>query len=164
MKSNNFVHICFKISSSYTDKPESSDMEALTLTIKTCSVVIIGMSDEFCNNPECKKLLLYVKDVLHKPILLVLLGKTKNWQKGDLNMAFGTEVKECCCCCDIITFWETIAFFFSQKKSWGIVITAVSALLSSLLAAKLQGYKRRTLATACNAIVLDFVVQLNCKY
>lgn len=67
-------------------------MEALTLTIKTCSVVIIGMSDEFCNDPECRKLLMYIKDVLQKPVLLLLLGTTKNWKNGDLNMHFGTEV------------------------------------------------------------------------
>ena len=67
-------------------------MEALTLTIKSTDVVIIGMSDEFCDNPECKKLLLYIKDVLRVPVLLVLLGTTKKWQKGDLNMSFGSEV------------------------------------------------------------------------
>ena len=86
-----FTCIMF-ISSSYTDKPESSDMEALTLAIKSCNVVMVGMSDEFCDSPECKKLLLYVKDVLHKPVLLVLLGQTKRWQKGDLSLTFGTEV------------------------------------------------------------------------
>ena len=67
-------------------------MEALTLAIKSCNVVMVGMSDEFCDSPECKKLLLYVKDVLHKPVLLVLLGQTKRWQKGDLSLTFGTEV------------------------------------------------------------------------
>ena len=67
-------------------------MEAITLSVKMSNVVIIGMSDEFCADPECQKLLLYIKDVLRKPILLLLLGKTKNWQKGNLNMVFGSEV------------------------------------------------------------------------
>lgn len=87
-----YMFLLLYIDRSYTDRPETQDMEALTLTIKSCSVIIIGMSDEFCDNAECRKFLMYIKDVLHKPVLLVLLGKTKNWQKGELNMAFGTEV------------------------------------------------------------------------
>ena len=79
-------------SRSFSDKPETSDMEAITLSVKMSNVVIIGMSDEFCADTECQKLLLYIKDVLRKPILLLLLGKTKNWQKGNLNMVFGSEV------------------------------------------------------------------------
>ncbi|XP_052759659.1 uncharacterized protein LOC128202664 [Mya arenaria] len=86
LRSKEFLNV------SYTDRPETMDMEALTLTLKSTSVIIVGMSDEFCDNPECKKVLLYLKDVLHKPILLVLLGTTKKWQKGDMNYSFGTEV------------------------------------------------------------------------
>lgn len=78
---------------SYTDKPETSDMEALTLSIKGNDVIIFGLSDYFAENQECKKLLLYTREVLQKPILLLLLGNTKNWQKGDLSMPLGDEVR-----------------------------------------------------------------------
>lgn len=67
-------------------------MEALTLSIKSNDVIIFGLSDNFAENPECKKLLLYTKEVLQRPILLLLLGKTKNWRKGELNMPLGDEV------------------------------------------------------------------------
>ena len=80
------------VNRSFSDKPESSDMEAITMSAKSANVVMIGMSDEFCEESECRKLLLYIKDVLRKPVLLLLLGKTKNWQKGDLNIVFGSEV------------------------------------------------------------------------
>ena len=73
-------------------------MEAITLSVKASNVVMVGMSDEFCDDSECRKLLLYIKDVLRKPVLLLLLGKTKNWQKGDLNLVFGSEV----CCYTIV--------------------------------------------------------------
>jgi hypothetical protein len=67
-------------------------MEALTLSIKANDVIVFGLSDNFANDDVCKKLLLYTKDVLQRPILLLLLGQTKNWQKGDLNMPLGDEV------------------------------------------------------------------------
>ena len=67
-------------------------MEGITLSVKSADVVMIGMSDEFCDDSECRKLLMYIKDVLRKPVLLLLLGRTKKWQKGDLNMVFGSEV------------------------------------------------------------------------
>ena len=73
-------------------------MEGITLSVKSANVVIIGMSDEFCEDSECRKLLMYIKDVLRKPVLLLLLGKTKKWQKGDLNMVFGSEVGGICAC------------------------------------------------------------------
>ncbi|KAK3609671.1 hypothetical protein CHS0354_035956 [Potamilus streckersoni] len=77
---------------SYCDQPESADMEALTLTVKQVEVVLIGMSDELCSIEDAKKLLLYIKDILRKPFLLVLLGTTMKWQKSNLSMVLGTEV------------------------------------------------------------------------
>ncbi|KAL3862611.1 hypothetical protein ACJMK2_008567, partial [Sinanodonta woodiana] len=79
---------------SYCDQPETADMEALTLSVKQVEVVLIGMSDELCSSDDAKKLLLYIKDVLRKPILLVLLGTTIKWQKSNLSMVFGTEAED----------------------------------------------------------------------
>ncbi|KAL4233400.1 hypothetical protein ACF0H5_008081 [Mactra antiquata] len=80
----------FKVA--FTDKPETSDMEALTLAMKSNDVIIFGLSDQFAEHTENKKLLLYAKEVLQRPILLLLLGKTKDWQKGDLSLPLGDEV------------------------------------------------------------------------
>ena len=47
--------------SSYTDQPESMDMEALTLTMKSTGIIIVGLSDEFCEDQQCKGALMYLK-------------------------------------------------------------------------------------------------------
>ena len=53
---------------------------------------MIGISDEFVENEQCKNLIAYTKETLHKPILLAVLGKTTNWRNTNLNILLADEV------------------------------------------------------------------------
>ncbi|XP_025083170.1 uncharacterized protein LOC112557488 isoform X2 [Pomacea canaliculata] len=77
---------------SFTDQPETDNMETLTLSMKSSQVVIFGISDEFVSNEQCHNLIIYAKETLHKPILLITLGKTSNWLKQNISIVLGDEV------------------------------------------------------------------------
>ncbi|XP_041377257.1 uncharacterized protein LOC121389673 [Gigantopelta aegis] len=77
---------------SFCDSPETADMETLTLSLKTSQVVMIGMSDEFVEDEQCKNLIAYTKETLHKPILLAVLGKTTKWRDTNVNILLADEV------------------------------------------------------------------------
>ncbi|KAL5014229.1 hypothetical protein ScPMuIL_008499 [Solemya velum] len=77
---------------SFSDTPETENIESLTVSFKNAQVVLFGMSDEFCMNEKCYDLITYARDTLRKPILLVLLGETKKWQEGDQELPFKDEV------------------------------------------------------------------------
>ena len=61
--------------------------------------MLVFMSNEYVNDPECSRLFLYAKDTLNKPVCIIALGKgqeAKNWQKTPLGMSIGPQ--EVCIC------------------------------------------------------------------
>ncbi|KAK7478154.1 hypothetical protein BaRGS_00030601 [Batillaria attramentaria] len=77
---------------SFTDEPETANMETLTLAMKSAQVVLIGISDDFVSNEQCHNLIIYAKETLRKPILLMTLGATSKWQKQNINIVLSNEV------------------------------------------------------------------------
>ena len=60
------------------------------LVIKAASVVLFGISTELVENPENENLRVAfqtIKDILRKPIIPVLFGTNKNWQKSEIGVA-----------------------------------------------------------------------------
>nr|KAG5692964.1 hypothetical protein BaRGS_032396 [Batillaria attramentaria] len=55
-------------------------------------VVLIGISDDFVSNEQCHNLIIYAKETLRKPILLMTLGATSKWQKQNINIVLSNEV------------------------------------------------------------------------
>ena len=56
--------------------------------------MLVFMSDEYVNDPECSRLFLYAKDTLNKAVCIIALGKgqeAKNWQKTPLGMSIGPQ-------------------------------------------------------------------------
>ncbi|GFN74887.1 leucine-rich repeat serine/threonine-protein kinase 1, partial [Plakobranchus ocellatus] len=80
------------INMSYCDDPETTNMESLTLAVKSAQVVVIGISDEFVESPACRNLLIYIKETLHRTTVLMAIGRTLNWQKTDINLVCSSEV------------------------------------------------------------------------
>ncbi|KAK3098126.1 hypothetical protein FSP39_016400 [Pinctada imbricata] len=77
---------------SFCDTPDTADLGTLTLSFKAAKVVIIGISDEFAADPQCKRLFIFVKETLRMPFLLVVLGNGKEWMKSDLALNISSEV------------------------------------------------------------------------
>ncbi|XP_060069823.1 uncharacterized protein LOC132549872, partial [Ylistrum balloti] len=76
----------------FCDNPETADMSALTLTMKTAKVVLIGMSDELCETEACRNIIIFVKETLRKPIVLVALGKGLKWKESNIYITLNDEV------------------------------------------------------------------------
>ncbi|KAK6965188.1 leucine-rich repeat serine/threonine-protein kinase 1 [Biomphalaria glabrata] len=77
---------------SYCDDVEKSNMESLTLAIKSAQVVVVGISDEFIESAKCRDLIIYIKQTLHKTMILAAIGTTLAWQKTDINLILADEV------------------------------------------------------------------------
>ncbi|XP_033763307.1 uncharacterized protein LOC117344606 [Pecten maximus] len=76
----------------FCDNPETADMSALTLTMKTAKVVLIGISDELCETEACRNIIIFVKETLRKPIVLVVLGKGMKWKESNIYITLNDEV------------------------------------------------------------------------
>ncbi|XP_021339283.1 uncharacterized protein LOC110440494 isoform X2 [Mizuhopecten yessoensis] len=76
----------------FCDNPETADMSALTLTMKSAKVVLIGMSDELCETEACRNIIIFVKETLRKPIVLVALGKGLKWKDSNIYITLNDEV------------------------------------------------------------------------
>ncbi|CAG5127749.1 unnamed protein product, partial [Candidula unifasciata] len=50
------------------------------------------ISEEFVSDAHCRSLITYIKNTLHKTIIVLALGTTMNWQKTDINLILGDEV------------------------------------------------------------------------
>ncbi|XP_069118078.1 uncharacterized protein [Argopecten irradians] len=77
---------------SFCDNPETADMSALTLTMKTAKVVLIGISDEMCETEACRNIIIFVKETLRKPIVLVALGNGLKWKDTNIYITLNDEV------------------------------------------------------------------------
>ncbi|XP_076085942.1 uncharacterized protein LOC143056672 isoform X1 [Mytilus galloprovincialis] len=74
------------------DNPETADVESLTIAFKSAQVILFGASDEFCADETCKKLLIFAKETLNKPILLVVLGSSLKFLETSIGLNIADEV------------------------------------------------------------------------
>jgi hypothetical protein len=74
-------------------------------------VILFGVSDEFCADPTCKKLLIFAKETLNKPILLVVIGSSLKFLDTSIGLNIADEVW-----CIIK---KTFLYKFSRFKSVG---------------------------------------------
>jgi len=94
---------------SYTDQPESMDMEALTLTMKSTGIIIVGLSDEFCEDQQCKGALMYLKvgilrdwlseDSLYTINCLIAVKYAGIWTYGPSKSLMVEAIAEVCSAC-----------------------------------------------------------------
>ncbi|CAL1544121.1 unnamed protein product, partial [Lymnaea stagnalis] len=77
---------------SYCDDPDTANMESLTVSIKSAQVIVVAISDEFVASQKCRDLIIFIKQTLHKNLVLVAIGSTLSWQEKDINLVLADEV------------------------------------------------------------------------
>ena len=50
------------------------------------------VSNEFVEDPQCQRMLNYAKDSLRKEILLLMVGKGREWQQSNIGMTLSEKV------------------------------------------------------------------------
>ena len=65
------------------------DIERQMVMIKNCKLFLLLVSDNYARNEHCLNLFYYAKKTLRKPIMVVVVGSTRNWQNSEIGFVIG---------------------------------------------------------------------------
>lgn len=58
-------------------------------------VVLLFVSSAFVADQQCQRMFKFARDVLQKDILVVMVGKGRDWQHSDIGMQLAEKVPQC---------------------------------------------------------------------
>lgn len=61
------------------------------VSIKESRLLVVLLSKAFAENKDLKSFFNYATQILHKPVLLVCVGKDKSWQDSEIGMHVGQK-------------------------------------------------------------------------
>ncbi|XP_078600268.1 uncharacterized protein LOC144875240 [Branchiostoma floridae x Branchiostoma japonicum] len=70
----------------YQEDQNDLDVQDLAVAMKDAQVTVVMMSDEYERSDSCRAIIHYVRSTLRKPVILIVVGKSWNWQKTDTGL------------------------------------------------------------------------------
>ena len=68
----------------FSEMPETVTLDSMAIVLRNASLIIFCLSDNFANDEKCIEIFNYAKGMLEKAYLLVVLGRSMEWQKTNI--------------------------------------------------------------------------------
>ncbi|XP_052285089.1 uncharacterized protein LOC127881358 isoform X1 [Dreissena polymorpha] len=82
-------HTCW-----FPEEIDTVSLIDLSTAIKNCKILIALVSDHFERDRQCVDIFLHAREAMNKATMVVVLGKSMEWEKKDLGMKIGQQERK----------------------------------------------------------------------